>query len=131
MYVPFDPSEGVEPRVTLGYSGRTTSRAIEAGEPEGRIGELQMSKKKESEVNLSGKGTEPQTPKKVTIAGPEVVMSLPTPQGKALDLSYWDRWFALVAVLMDDGNLDRVANRIKEQKIQKFHEVPGKPKGSG
>ncbi len=117
MHVPFDPSEGVEPRVSLSYPEWTpTNRVIEVVEPEGRNGELQMSKKKESEVNLSSKGTELEPSKRAIIAGPELVMSLPTSQGKALDLSYWDLWFALVAVLMDKGNLDRLANRIKEKK---------------
>ncbi|MGD0040117.1 MAG: hypothetical protein ABSE84_06860, partial [Isosphaeraceae bacterium] len=43
-------------------------------------------------------------------------MSLPTDQGTSLHLSYWDLWFALVAVMMHNGDLDRLANRIKEEK---------------
>ena len=43
-------------------------------------------------------------------------MTLPTARGTSLDLSYWDLWFALVAVLMHDGDLDRLAKRIKDEK---------------
>ena len=45
----------------------------------------------------------------------ELALTLPTTQGKSLDLSYWDLWFALVAVRMHDGDLDRLAERIKER----------------
>ena len=35
--------------------------------------------------------------KKPTPIGPDLALSLTTTQGKPLDLSYWDLWFALVA----------------------------------
>ena len=46
--------------------------------------------------------------KKPTPLGPELALTLPTTQGKALELSYWDLWFALVAVTVHDGDLDPV-----------------------
>jgi hypothetical protein len=54
------------------------------------------------------------SPKKPTVVGPDLAMSLPTPQGRSLDLSYWDLWFALVAVSLHGGDLDRLAAWIKE-----------------
>src|SRR4051812_44118743 len=62
----------------------------------------------------AGPGQEPV--KKPTPLGPELALSLPTAQGKSLDLSYWDLWFALVAVRVHDGDLDRLADRIKNEK---------------
>ena len=59
----------------------------------------------------------PQAPKKPTILGTDLALSLPTAQGTSLHLSYWGLWFALVAVMMHNGDLrDRLANRIKEEK---------------
>jgi hypothetical protein len=58
--------------------------------------------------------SERMTPKKPTVVGPDLAMSMPTPQGGSLDLSYWDLWFALVAVKDFGGDLDRLAARIKE-----------------
>jgi hypothetical protein len=54
--------------------------------------------------------------KKPTPLGPELALTLPTTQGKALELSYWDLWFALVAVTVHDGDLHRLAERIKNEK---------------
>jgi hypothetical protein len=54
--------------------------------------------------------------KKPTPIGPDLALSLTTTEGKPLDLSYWDLWFALVAVRMHDGDLDRLAERIKNEK---------------
>ena len=54
--------------------------------------------------------------KKPTPIGPDLALSLTTTEGKPLDLSYWDLWFALVAVRMHDGDLDRLAERIKDEK---------------
>jgi hypothetical protein len=59
---------------------------------------------------------EGQPAKKPTPIGPDLALTLPTTQGKALELSYWDLWFALVAVGMHDGDLDRLAERIKNEK---------------
>src|SRR5262245_55493468 len=53
--------------------------------------------------------------KKPTPIGPELALSLPTTQGDSLDLSYWDLWFALVAVKDFGGDLDRLAERIKDK----------------
>ena len=55
-------------------------------------------------------------PKKPTITGPDLALTVPTPQGGSLDLSYWDLWFALVAVRMHDGDLRRLAARLKDDR---------------
>jgi hypothetical protein len=57
---------------------------------------------------------EPSPPKRRTVVGPDLAFSLPTTQGRSLDLSYWDLWFALVAVKDFGGDLERLAERIKE-----------------
>ncbi len=76
-----------------------------------------MAKKaKWSEENLSSQEPAPQAPKKPTILGIDHSLTFATAQGTSLHLSYWDLWFALVAVMMQDGDLDRLANRIKEEK---------------
>src|SRR3954470_10775274 len=54
--------------------------------------------------------------KRPTPLGPELALTLPTTQGKALELSYWDLWFALVAVTAHDGDLHRLAERIKNER---------------
>jgi hypothetical protein len=54
--------------------------------------------------------------KKPTPIGPEIALILPTTEGKSLELSYWDLWFALVAVKDFGGDLDRLAERIKNEK---------------
>jgi len=76
-----------------------------------------MAKKaKWSEENPPSQEPAPEAPKKPTILGTDLALSLPTDQGTSLHLSYWDLWFALVAVMMHNGDLDRLADRIKEEK---------------
>ena len=76
-----------------------------------------MAKKaKWSEENPPSQEPAPQAPKKPTILGTDLALSLPTAQGTSLHLSYWDLWFALVAVMMHNGDLDRLANQIKEER---------------
>jgi hypothetical protein len=79
-----------------------------------RIEDLQMPKKKKAAANTSYDDAEPVAPKR-TVVGPDHALSLPTTQGKTLDLSYWDLWFALVAVMMHDGDLDRLAKHLGER----------------
>jgi len=75
-----------------------------------------MAKKaKRSEENLSNQEPAQEGPKKPPILGTDHAVTLPTAQGTSLHLSYWDLWFALVAVMMHDGDLDRLAERIKEE----------------
>ena len=75
-----------------------------------------MAKKaKWSEENPPSQEPAPQAPKKPTILGTDLALSLPTDQGTSLHLSYWDLWSALVAVMMHNGDLDRLADRIKEE----------------
>src|SRR4051812_12488137 len=73
-----------------------------------------VKKAKRSEMNPSRQEPAPQAPKKPTIVATDTALNLPTTQGTLLHLSYWDLWFALVAVVMHDGDLDRLAKRIKE-----------------
>ncbi len=76
-----------------------------------------MAKKaKRSEENPPSQEPAPQASKKPTILGTDLALSLPTDQGTSLHLSYWDLWFALVAVMMHNGDLDRLANQIKEER---------------
>src|SRR5271166_5775534 len=75
-----------------------------------------MPKKKRSAANLSNQEPAPQAPKKPTILGTDHAVTLPTVQGTSLHLSYWDLWFSIVAVLMHDSDLDRLAGWIKEDK---------------
>jgi hypothetical protein len=78
---------------------------------------LQMVKKaKRSEENPPSQEPVPQAPKRPTILGTDDAVILPAAQGRSLQLSYWDLWFALVAVLMHNGDLDRLADWIKEEK---------------
>jgi hypothetical protein len=61
-------------------------------------------------------GQDEKAVKKTTPIGPDLALILTTTEGKPLDLSYWDLWFALVAVRMHDGDLDRLAERVKNEK---------------
>jgi len=79
-----------------------------------------MPKKKRSTANLSSEEPAPQPHKRPTISGTDLALSLPTVQGTSLDLSYWDLWFSIVAVLMHDGDLDRLADEIKAKKGEFF-----------
>ena len=71
--------------------------------------------KKRLAANLSNQEAGSDAGKKPTILGTDLALSLPTDQGTSLHLNYWDLWFALVAVMMHNGDLDRLANRIKEE----------------
>ena len=75
-----------------------------------------MPKKKGSDEYPSSQEPPSSAPKKPTILGTDHALTVPTTQGTSLDLSYWDLWFSIVAVLMHDGDLDRLANRIKEER---------------
>jgi hypothetical protein len=70
--------------------------------------------KKRAAAKLPSSKPEPVAPKKRTVVGPDLALTLATSQGKPLDLSLWDLWFALVAVKDFDGDFDRLAERIKE-----------------
>ena len=75
-----------------------------------------MAKRKRAAARTTDQGAHPDAPKRPTIVGTDLALTMPTPQGRSLDLSYWDLWFALVAVAMHEGDLDRLAKRIKEEK---------------
>jgi hypothetical protein len=75
-----------------------------------------MTKRKRAAARTTDQGTHPDAPRRPTIVGTDLALTMPTPQGRSLDLSYWDLWFALVAVTMHEGDLDRLAKRIKEEK---------------
>jgi hypothetical protein len=74
-----------------------------------------MTKKKESGKNPPSQEPPPQVPKKPAILGTDHALTVPAPQGASLDLSYWDLWFCIVAVQMHDGDLNRLADHIKEK----------------
>src|SRR4051794_23378294 len=67
-----------------------------------------------AEKDESGQGRVPV--RKSTPLGPDTALTLPTSKGELLDLSYWDLWFAIVAVSVHDGDLDRLAGRLKNEK---------------
>src|SRR5580700_8681433 len=71
---------------------------------------------KKSEKNPSSQEPAPMATKRPTILGTDHALTLPTGQGTSLHLSYWDLWFGIVAVLMHNGDLDRLANQIKDEK---------------
>ena len=75
-----------------------------------------MAKKKGLEKSPSSQEPAPQPQKRPTISGTDHALTIPTTQGTSLDLSYWDLWFCIVTVLMHDGDLDRLAKRIKEER---------------
>jgi hypothetical protein len=81
-----------------------------------RIEDCVMAKRKRAAARTTDQGTHPDALKRPTIVGTDLALTMPTPQGRTLDLSYWDLWFALVAVAMHEGDLDRLAKRIKEER---------------
>src|SRR4029450_924675 len=56
--------------------------------------------------------------KKSTPVGRECALVLPAASGQALELSYWDLWFALVADTDFDGSWDRFVEYLRMQKNQ-------------
>ncbi len=62
----------------------------------------------------------PQTPKKPTPVGTDVAFALPGTGGEALNLTYWDVWFALLADADFGGSLDRLAAHMKEKNRTNF-----------
>src|SRR4029453_15405192 len=56
--------------------------------------------------------------KKSTPVGRECALVLPAASGQALELSYWDLWFALVADTDFDGSWDRFVEHLRWQKNQ-------------
>ncbi len=76
-----------------------------------------MAKKvKRSEEKPPSQEPASQAQKKPTIFGTDHALTLPIDQGASLSLNYWDLWFSIVAVLMHDGDLDRLADEIKAKK---------------
>jgi hypothetical protein len=56
--------------------------------------------------------------KKSTPVGCECALVLPAASGQALELSYWDLWFALVADADFEGSWERFAEHLRLQKNQ-------------
>ncbi len=76
-----------------------------------------MAKKtNQSEENPPNQESASQAQKKPTIFGTDHALTVPTTQGRSLDLNYWDLWFSIVAALRHDGDLDRLAIGIKEER---------------
>jgi hypothetical protein len=85
----------------------------EAAEP---TEDFQMAKKKGLQKGPSSQERVPQPQKRPTISGNDHTLTICTTRGTSLDLSYWDLWFSSVAVQMHDGDLDRLANHIKQER---------------
>jgi hypothetical protein len=75
-----------------------------------------MAKKKGLETSPSSQEPPAHAPKKPAILGTDHALTVPTPQVASLDVSYWDLWFSIVAVQMHDGDLNRLANYIKDER---------------
>jgi hypothetical protein len=56
--------------------------------------------------------------KKSTPVGRECALVLPAASGQALELSYWDLWFALVADADFEGSWERFVEHLRVQKTQ-------------
>ena len=56
--------------------------------------------------------------KKSTPVGCECALVLPAASGQALELSYWDLWFALVADADFEGSWERFVEHLRLQKNQ-------------
>src|SRR5262245_63718538 len=54
--------------------------------------------------------------KKPTPLGTDPALTVRTSEGKSIVLTYWDLWFALVAVKDYAGNFGRLAKSLKEGK---------------
>ena len=54
-----------------------------------QVGELPMPKKR-TPTTPPSQEVEPEPPKKPTVVGPDLALTLPTTLGRSLDLSYWD-----------------------------------------
>ena len=103
-------------RCRLPLGERLDASAVRGGQATEWVRGSSDGKEEEVRANPSSQEPAPQAPKKPTILGTDHALTMPTAQGTSLDLSYWDLWFSIVAVLMHDGDLDRLANRIKEEK---------------
>jgi hypothetical protein len=75
-----------------------------------------MAKENGLKKSRSGQELPPQAQKRPRISGIDHAVSVPTPQGTLSDLSYWDLWFGIVAVLRHDGDLDLLADWIKDER---------------
>jgi hypothetical protein len=76
-----------------------------------------MVARKKSTTSRQSEVSQEQKPVKRTAPlGTDLALALPTTDGESLDLSYWDLWFALVAMTDFGGDLDRLAERIKNEK---------------
>lgn len=56
--------------------------------------------------------------KKSTPVGRECALVLPAASGQALELSYWDLWFTLVADADFEGSWDRFVEHLRVHKTQ-------------
>src|SRR5262245_10343078 len=72
----------------------------------------------------------PRAGKKPTPIGTDHAVSLPTPQGKTLQLSYWDLWFALIAARDSAGDLLRLAQQLAGDKLSCWRDSVCRPTGA-
>lgn len=69
--------------------------------------------------------------RKPTPLGTDTAITRLSAKGKPVVLTYWDVWFALVAVRDCDGDCDRLADRLKQGKGRLSSLDRGRPRGSG
>ena len=73
-------------------------------------------RKKRTTGDQGGGPQGPKPAKKPTPLGTDTAITLPVAKGKPILLTYWDLWFALVAVRDCGGDFVPLADRIKERK---------------
>ena len=79
-----------------------------------------MAEKKGLDKSPSRQEPAPQPHKRPMISGTDHAVTLPSAKGTSLSLSYWDLWFSVVAVPRHGGDLNRLAEQIKEEKTYFF-----------
>jgi hypothetical protein len=76
-----------------------------------------MAARKKGPSKIGDEAEHPKKPvKKPTPLGTDPALTLPTSKGKSLSLTYWDLWFALVAEKDCGGDIERLAESLKERK---------------
>src|SRR4051794_15038445 len=83
--------------------GNSLGSALPRGEPR------MAARKKRTTGDREGGQQGPKPAKKPTPLGTDTALTLPTSKSKSLSLTYWDVWFALVAVRDFGGDCGRLA----------------------
>ena len=88
-------------------------------------------RRKRTTGDQEGEPQGPKSAKKPTPLGTDTALTLPTSKGKSLGLTYWDVWFALVAVRDCGGDCGRLAERLRSAEELPLLQPGGLPSGSG